>query len=926
MNALPIIIIRGPRVDMRTKNKTQIIADKLVESKFLKSKSGRTADAVKWRLKAYSNTPELANLIRPIPISSTEKTSRATTSKYAQQMKKSETKPVQHRFKWGSSYFDEPVQNNVVFYESFSGNGALCNPLAMFEELLHDSSMTHLKHVWALRDSEDIRAFNAEYARFKNVRVVRFDSVDYWKTICTAKYLINNATFPPYFTKRPEQVYVNAWHGTPLKKMGYAANEGAVGAKNIVRNFMQADFLISPNSFTTENMYLNGYKLDGLFRGTILEEGYPRIDAQFGSQEDKLETRRRIERAGARLTGKPIVLYAPTWKGADFSRPKQQAKELLQIVEEMRDRLGNRYDILLKVHQQIFAQTHDVPKLKDFLVPNSVPTNYCLAIVDVLITDYSSIFFDFLALDKPIIFYTPDKESYTSLRGVYLENLPGPETPLLDQVITDLGDYADGVRDNRIESFNSVRREAKQLYCSQEDGSATTRIIDIIFKGKTACNSQTILKTKKTILIYLGGMRNNGITNSALNLLSNIDHSIYDVSIWAPQPGKDNPVELYKRIPAEVRQFLRVGSHPLTADRFDAMSKFLNESDFIDSEVPKNVKEVFQAEWQRSFGDAEFDYIVDFSGYAGFWSFVLLEGNAKISRSVWQHSDLVSDRDREINGQKGNVGPLNSQFNSYKFFDNVVSVSNDLMKINRDSFQSYAHRNAFRSCRNTLNAPRIQSALVGPPQLVEVGPDQRQSVDQLVDSLLDAVSKQELIEAIELSTMKSKIFINKEVKRFVTAGRLSPEKNQARLIRAFSKVHNFNHDTQLVILGDGPLRSELESLVSELGLSEAVIFTGMVDNPLEIMRDCDCFVISSDYEGQPMVILEAAAMKLPIISVAFGSVASAMNDSMGIVVEQNSDALAEGMVHFLEHGISFSDFDFVSYNRDVMKDFYSIIG
>lgn len=911
---------------MSKTNKSQLLANKLVESKFLKAKSGRTAEAVKWRLKAYSNTPELANLIRPIPTALAAMTEPANTAKYAQPMKKSETKPVQHRFKWGSAYFDEPVKDNVVFYESFSGNGALCNPFAMFEELLNDTSMMHLQHVWALRDSEDIRTFNAEYARYKNVKVVRYDSVEYWKNICTAKYLINNATFPPYFTKRPDQIYVNAWHGTPLKKMGYDANEGAIGAKNIVRNFIQADYLISPNAYTTENMYLKGYKMEGLFQGTILEEGYPRIDAQFGSHEDKLETLARIEQAGAVLTGKPIVLYAPTWKGADFSKPKQQAKELLQIVEEMRDRLGDRYDILLKVHQQIIKQTLDVPKLREFLVPNTVPTNQCLAVVDVLVTDYSSIFFDYLALDKPIIFYTPDKEDYTSLRGVYLEDLPGPETALLDQVITDLSDYAAELPNNRLTSFEPARMEAKELYCPREDGNATRRIIDVIFKDVSTNNSRSIEKSKKNILIYLGGMRNNGITNSALNLLSNIDYSIYDVSIWAPQPGKDNPLELYKRIPADVRQFLRMGSHPLTADRFESMSKFLNESDFIESEVPGEVKEVFLAEWKRSFGDAEFDYIVDFSGYAGFWSFVLLEGNAKISRSVWQHSDLISDRDRETNGKKGNVGPLNSQFNAYKFFDNVVSVSDDLMKINRDNFQNNAHRHAFKSCRNTLNVPRMQAALDGPPQIVEVGPDSLHSAEQLVDSLLNAVGIEKLNEAIALSSIKSKIFSNKEVKRFVTAGRLSPEKNQERLIRAFSKVHSLNHDTQLVILGDGPLRTDLEKLVEQLGLMDAVVFTGMVENPLEIMRDCDCFVISSDYEGQPMVILEAAAMKLPIISVAFGSVASAMDDSMGIVVEQEVDALAEGMILFLEEGIQTIDFDFAAYNKNVMKDFYNIIG
>jgi glycosyltransferase involved in cell wall biosynthesis len=164
------------------------------------------------------------------------------------------------------------------------------------------------------------------------------------------------------------------------------------------------------------------------------------------------------------------------------------------------------------------------------------------------------------------------------------------------------------------------------------------------------------------------------------------------------------------------------------------------------------------------------------------------------------------------------------------------------------------------------------------------------------------------------------------VRTFVTASRLSPEKNHARLIKAFDRVHQEDPDTRLVILGSGPLRGALDQLVNDLGLRAAVNLAGHQANPYGVMAGSDCFVLSSDYEGQPMVLLEALVLGLPVVTTAFASVADALPEGCGLVVDRSERALADGMRKFLHGEVPTQPFDYVAYNRQATEEFYRAIG
>src|SRR5699024_2446415 len=176
-------------------------------------------------------------------------------------------------------------------------------------------------------------------------------------------------------------------------------------------------------------MLRHSYRLDGIFRGKIAEIGYPRVDAQFAGSLGRAGVLKQLREHGVHIPkGAKIALYAPTWKGASFYDPLDEMAEVSQFVDELQTKLGTGWRVLLKLHQRVMEQADAYPDIKDRLVPNHVPANCALSVTDALVTDYSSIFYDFQALDRPICFYMPDYETYAEYRGVYQEpqSWPGP--------------------------------------------------------------------------------------------------------------------------------------------------------------------------------------------------------------------------------------------------------------------------------------------------------------------------------------------------------------------------------------------------------------------------------------------------------------------------------------------------------------------
>jgi CDP-glycerol glycerophosphotransferase (TagB/SpsB family) len=180
--------------------------------------------------------------------------------------------PRARRLELYAYWRSRPVEPRTVMYESFGGNGALCNPEAIFRGLRADPEFVDLTHIWVLSDGHENDTIVREFARDRAVRFVTPDSAGYYRALATSRYLINNATFPVQFSKRAGQTYLNTWHGTPVKRMGYDIGDGASRVANVVRNLLAADYLLSANPYMTAHMYEEAHLLGNLYGGLVIEE------------------------------------------------------------------------------------------------------------------------------------------------------------------------------------------------------------------------------------------------------------------------------------------------------------------------------------------------------------------------------------------------------------------------------------------------------------------------------------------------------------------------------------------------------------------------------------------------------------------------------------------------------------------------------
>ncbi|WP_230488610.1 glycosyltransferase [Bacillus subtilis] len=808
------------------------------------------------------------------------------------------------------------IDPHIIFYESYHGKAMNDNPYAIFKHLVNNEEYKNFTHVWALNDQDN--PYANKYKGLKNVRFVKVHSEEYIKYLTKAKYLINNVTFPTYFQKKDEQIYINTWHGTPLKTLGKDM-EGPIGQhKNIQRNFLHSDYILSPNKFTSEKL-IDSHDLEGLYNGEIIEEGYPRMDLTFNT--DKEELRKTLENIIELDPHKKIILYAPTWRG-EVGSVSNINEELFNHISALNEKIPDDYQLILKVHTLLFKYIKHDEQLMNKCIPDCIDTNELLSLVDILITDYSSIFFDYMATNKPILYFMYDKEQYLKKRGMYLDvnTLAGPICKTTDELAKCIKEI-ESVQDR----YQSVYQEMNEVYIKRV-GDSTQKIVDIIFKGKqeqSDCVFDVKEPHKKNILIYCGGFLNNGITSSAINLLNNIDYEKYNVIVI--DKGNYDKESSYNisRINEKAKRVYRVGSMNLTIKDW-YLHGLMNKRGYTEELAKRKPEEIFKREINRMLGNARIDIAVDFSGYVPFWTMVMSLGEFP-QKSIYQHNDMLAETNKIINGKYKHKRKLGIVFSLYKCFNKIVSVAKHTRDLNAENLAQHVDTNKMVYVHNSLNVDKIKDSVENHGFLIESYEGQ----DYIIQ-------KEEKPGAFSIKGIR--LPKHNEI-NFVNMGRLSPEKDQEKLIRAFSQLIN-KYQTlkmKLYIIGDGILKGTLNDLVETLGLEESVIFTGQMKNPFFLINKADCFVLSSNHEGQPMVLLETLVLNKPIIATDIAGSRSILEDGYGTLAPNDVDGLFSEMEKFvldnsedrgralnkdLNYNKRFKRFDYENYNHQAMKMFY----
>ncbi|MCT1226142.1 CDP-glycerol glycerophosphotransferase family protein [Lactococcus lactis] len=363
------------------------------------------------------------------------------------------------------------VDDKLIIFSSFNGEAYSDNPRYLFEYLIEDEAFADFQFIWAFKSKQKI----------EGVRVVKFNSFAYYYYLSKAKYWVFNSKMAPYYYKRREQIYLQTWHGTPLKRLGHDLFDNGktyyrshLSHQQMLKSYdddsRHWDYLISPSEFSS-HAFASAFKIK---QEQILEMNYPRVDYLINFNPEEIL---KLKKAYRLPLDKKIILHAPTWRDNSFD-VKGYKFELIVDFHKWKKILGQNTIILFKPHYLI-SNVYQVPNdLTDFvyLMEANSDINDAYLMSDSLITDYSSVFFDYANLNRPIYFYMYDFEYYEQkLRGFYL-NIPND---LPNDVITKEDDLL--VKINN-EDFDYERlRKFNQKFNLWNDGKACSKVVRRIF-------------------------------------------------------------------------------------------------------------------------------------------------------------------------------------------------------------------------------------------------------------------------------------------------------------------------------------------------------------------------------------------------------------------------------------------------------------
>ena len=377
-------------------------------------------------------------------------------------------------------YYKYKVDEKMIFFEVFNGRNYACSPKAIYEYMIKEERFKDYKFVWAFKDID-------KYKFDKNTIVVKSNSKDYFKYLASSKYWIVNSLIDVSIVKKKNQIYLQCWHGTPLKKLRYDIEvKGSVlNTINEIRkrndlDAIKFDYFISPSKFCTEK-FTSAFNLKKLGKeNIIIEKGYPRNDFLFKYQEKDVNKVKKILKLPK---DKKIILYAPTFRDNQHTSGVGYTYNLGIDFDKMQKELSKDYIILFRTHYFI-SNSFDFSKYKNFIydVSNYDDINELYIISDLLITDYSSVFFDFSNLKRPMLFYMYDLDEYkNNLRDFYfdLDILPGPIVKQEDDLIKEIKNI-----DNYDVTYHDKYIKFNKKFNYLDDGNATKRVVEVIFNEK----------------------------------------------------------------------------------------------------------------------------------------------------------------------------------------------------------------------------------------------------------------------------------------------------------------------------------------------------------------------------------------------------------------------------------------------------------
>ncbi|WP_100486217.1 bifunctional glycosyltransferase/CDP-glycerol:glycerophosphate glycerophosphotransferase [Sporolactobacillus pectinivorans] len=365
-------------------------------------------------------------------------------------------------------------RKNIVLFESYFGRQYSDNPRAIYEYM--KANHPEYRLIWNVQKGEE-----ALFKREKIPFVIKYSFRGLWQW-ARAKYWVTNSRWPLWLPKPQNTVYIQTWHGTPLKTLGVDIHHMTMPGMTIERykkEFTEEsrkwDYCIAPNEYSSK-IFQKAFEV----QGAMINSGYPRNDMLI--QKNTISDIMKIKKKMGIDRNKKVILYAPTWRDNEYSRMNHYTYDMKLDLARMKNEFGSDAVLLLRLHYLI-ADRLDLSGYEDFVkdVSEYEDCRELYLVADCLVTDYSSAFFDYANLKRPIVFYAYDLYDYANeIRGFYLDfekEAPGPVVRDMDHLLPAIHDALNFTGDNPYPEFY-------KRFCNWEDGHSSRRAVEAFLKGR----------------------------------------------------------------------------------------------------------------------------------------------------------------------------------------------------------------------------------------------------------------------------------------------------------------------------------------------------------------------------------------------------------------------------------------------------------
>lgn len=773
-----------------------------------------------------------------------------------------------------------PLNEKTVLLEASHGENLSGNIFYLLKELMANPEFNDfevcLSYAKGKRELFE-KILEENHIPADRIHLLRVHSEQYYQTIATAKYLINDTTFLPFFIKRAGQVYLNTWHGIPLKNLGYSDKGGRWNMGNVMKNFVVSDYLLYPDRFMEEVM-IKDYGLENLAPGKIMRAAYPRNEI-FTDENAAENIRVQLKKQNyIPETVKKIYAYMPTWRGSvGMAQDDNYGIVTQEYLTQLDGKLGEDEMMLVNMHP-LAKQSIDLTgfsHIKEF--PKGYETYEVLNGADALVTDYSSVFFDYAVTGKNIVLFTFDEEEYMEERGMYfdMKELPFPQ-------VKNTRDLLAALRAGK--TYDDTRFMAR--FNPYSSVNTSRKILETVLLNKPAVELADMpVNGKENVFIYPGNLARNGITTSLMSLLNNVDLSKRNYYLTFRSSSVKPNWPILMTMPEELRYFPISGIMNGYYQEKKNIREF-RKGKYPDKEAEKIMDRLYGADRYRNFGDVHIDTFIHFNGY----EYPVLQKVSRMpvkNKVLYIHNNAVED-------VKLNTQHEPSLRYAYDHFDKLAIVTEDMrepaMKFCKDPSK-------FRVVHNLIDYKTIE---------------EKGNAELAFDEKTESTHSLEDIKAIFDSP--AKVLIN--------VARFAPEKGQMRLIKSFEKVHEEHPDSYLMIIGGhGKLYEEILDYVQKSPIGDHIIIIKSVANPQPFIKKSDGFVFSSFSEGFGLVLAEADIQGVPVVSTDILGPRGFMLEHHGCLVENDEKGIEEGMRKLLRGEVPLLNVDYEAYNKEAVAQF-----